>query len=126
MGFLFHAECSEKGGKYAHLGYNGSLTAISGHHGQHQGQQQQQQAQLAHQVDAKSSPGNNNAADGLNSACKWGRVGSHYLYGAASVEAANGEVSWPHHHVTHHQYHPYPYHHYHNHHHQVHHHQTHQ
>ncbi|KAI9562889.1 hypothetical protein GHT06_010345 [Daphnia sinensis] len=118
----------------AHHGYNG-------HH-----QQQQHQQQHGHHVQQQhdgsaSKSGNNNSnnnlesnGSSLNSACKWGRVGPHYLYGAAAAASAaevasSTEVSWPPHHHHHHhptaphhhhphQYYPYPYHHHAHHHHQ--------
>ena len=84
--------------KYHHA-YNGSLTAVPAN------------GVVSATEGSKSSVG---LDLNLNNACKWGRVGSHYLYGAASAEA--GTDVWPH--PT--QYYPYPpYHHHH-------HHQTHQ
>ena len=121
--FLFSfddAECGDSKNKYSHQSYNGSssLTAAAA-------------------VAAAAAAVSNAAANvttseskvssvGLdlnlnNAACKWGRVGSHYLYGAASAAAAaeaGTDPVWPH--PT--QYYPYhpPYHHHHHHHHQTH------
>ncbi|XP_046450071.1 filaggrin-like isoform X3 [Daphnia pulex] len=144
---------SETGIKTKYAGHHG---VYNGHHQQQQQQQQQQhhhvqqqQQQQQHDVTVSkpvvvSSNGvansNNNLdnsnSSSLNSACKWGRVGPHYLYGAAAsaadVVSGSSEVSWPPHHHHHHhhptaphhhhhhphQYYPYPYHHAHHHHHQ--------
>ncbi|XP_032789288.2 uncharacterized protein LOC116926488 isoform X2 [Daphnia magna] len=121
-----------------HHGYNGHHQQQQ-QHSHHVQQQQQQQhdgavSKASNGVGNNSSSNNNLESNGgsLNSACKWGRVGPHYLYGAAAAASAaevagSTEVSWPphHHHPTAphhhhpHQYYPYPYHHHaHHHHHQ--------
>ena len=98
-------DCPENGNKkYLHVAYNGSVTASAASNGD------------AAVSKVPGSVGSVSSLDlNLNQACKWGRVGSHYLYGTAATADAATEV-WPH--PT--QYYPYPPYHHHHHHHQTH------
>ncbi|XP_032789294.2 uncharacterized protein LOC116926488 isoform X7 [Daphnia magna] len=77
-----------------HHGYNGHHQQQQ-QHSHHVQQQQQQQhdgavSKASNGVGNNSSSNNNLESNGgsLNSACKWGRVGPHYLYGAAAAASA--------------------------------------